>query len=87
MAFIGPHIIGSNYLSVISIGASGSLNTHKGSARFIVTFLNTYIGFFRIYLMISIPTAPTTMAVVVAIAGIILPAISLTLKLSTYSIL
>lgn len=33
------------------------------------------------------PTAPTTMAVVVAIAGMILPAISLTLKLSTYSIL
>jgi len=37
--------------------------------------------------MISIPTAPTTIAVVVAIAGIILPAISLTLKLSTSSIL
>jgi hypothetical protein len=37
--------------------------------------------------MTSIPTAPTTIAVVVAMAGIIFPAISLTLKLSTSSIL
>lgn len=37
--------------------------------------------------MIYIPTAPTTMAVVVAMAGMIFPAMSLTLKLSTSSIL
>jgi hypothetical protein len=37
--------------------------------------------------MTSTPTAPTTIAVVVAIAGIILPAISFTLKLSTSYIL
>lgn len=87
MALIGPHMIGSNYLSVISIGGSGSLKTQSGNAKFMVTFLNVYIPFFITYLMISIPTAPTTIAVVVAIAGIILPAISFTLKLSTSSIL
>jgi hypothetical protein len=37
--------------------------------------------------MIYTPTAPTIIAVVVAIAGIIFPAINLTLKLSTYYIL
>ncbi len=87
MALIGPHIIGSNSLSVITIGGNGSLNTHMGSAKLIVTFLKTYEGFLRIYFIISMPTAPTTIAVVVAIAGIIFPAISLTLKLSTSYIL
>ncbi len=52
-----------------------------------VTFLNVEAGLLRRNFMISIPTAPTTVAVVVAIAGIILPAMSLILKLSTYSIL
>jgi hypothetical protein len=37
-------------------------------------------------LMTSMPTAPTTMAVVVAMAGMIFPAMSFTLKLSTSSI-
>jgi hypothetical protein len=46
-------------------------------------FLKTEASFLRISLMIYIPTTPTTIAVVVAIAGIIFPAISLTLKLST----
>jgi hypothetical protein len=87
MTLIGPHIIGSNYLSSFIIGGRGSLNTQRGSARLIVTFLYTSAGLLSKYLIISIPTAPTTIAVVVAIAGIILPAISLTLKLSTYSIL
>lgn len=39
IAFIGPHIIGSNYLSVISIGGRGSLKTQSGRAKLIVTFL------------------------------------------------
>ena len=52
-----------------------------------VTFLKIYIGLFKMYLIIYRPTAPTTTAVVVTIAGIILPAISLILKLSTYYIL
>lgn len=65
----------------------GSLNTQTGSAKFIETSLKTDIGFPSKYLMISIPTAPTTMAVVVAMAGIIFPAITFTLKLSTSSIL
>ena len=39
MTFIGPHIIGSNYLSSFIIGSRGSLNTHKGRAKLIVTFL------------------------------------------------
>jgi hypothetical protein len=51
-----------------------------------VTFLKKEALFPKRYLMISMPTAPTTMAVVVAMAGMILPAISLTLKLSTSSI-
>lgn len=84
---MGPHIIGSNYLSLISIGGNGSLNTHKGKAKLAVTFLKISIPFFITNLIIYIPTAPTIIAVVVAMAGIILPAISLTLKLSTYSIL
>lgn len=37
----------------------------------------------RTYLIISNPTVPTIIAVVVAKAGIIFPAINLTLKLST----
>jgi hypothetical protein len=37
--------------------------------------------------MIYNPTIPAIAAVVVAIAGIIFPAMSFTLKLSTYSIL
>ncbi len=49
-----------------------------------MTFLNTDAGKFNKNLTIYMPTAPTTIAVVVAIAGIILPAINLTLKLSTY---
>jgi hypothetical protein len=84
---IGPHIIGSNYLSSFTIGYKGSLNTHKGKAKLIVTFLYTEAGKFNKNLTIYTPTAPTTIAVVVAIAGMILPAISLTLKLSTYYIL
>ena len=81
---IGPHIIGSNSLSSFMIGYKGSLNTHSGRAKLMVTFLYISAGLFNKYLMISIPTAPTTIAVVVAMAGMILPAISLTLKLSTY---
>jgi hypothetical protein len=65
----------------------GSLKTHKGSARFMVTFLKFDAGLLSKSLIISIPTVPTTIAVVVAMAGIILPAMSFILKLSTYSIL
>ncbi len=39
MALTGPAIIGSNSLSVISIGGNGSLKTHSGSAKLMVTFL------------------------------------------------
>jgi len=60
------------------------LNTSKGKARFMVTFLKADAGFPSKSLIISIPTAPTIVAVVVAIAGIIFPAISLILKLSIY---
>lgn len=83
---MGPFIYTSNSVSLISIGGITSLNTHSGSAKLIVTFLKDYIGLFSKYFMISMPTAPTTIAVVVASAGIILPAINLTLKLSTYLI-
>jgi len=41
-------------------------------------FLILLTGLFKINLIISNPTAPTTMAVVVAKAGIILPAINFT---------
>jgi len=41
-------------------------------------FLILFTGLPKIHLIISIPTAPTTIAVVVAKAGIILPAIILT---------
>lgn len=80
---IGPHMIGSNSLSTLTIASRGSLKTQRGSARLIVTFLNAEAFLFSKYLMTSIPTTPTTIAVVVAMAGIIFPAISLTLKLST----
>ena len=80
-------MMGSNYLSFITIASMGSLKTQRGRAKLIVTFLYASAFFPTKYLMISIPTAPTTMAVVVAMAGIILPAISLILKLSTSSIL
>lgn len=76
-------MMGSNYLSVISIGGRGSFMIHRGSARFAVKFTNLASPFLSKYLIISIPTAPTTMAVVVAMAGIILPAMIFTLKLST----
>ena len=86
IALIGPFMIGSNYLSSITIASTGSLKTQSGSARLAVIFLYVYGFFLAKNLIISIPTAPTTIAVVVAMAGIILPAISLTLKLSTSSI-
>jgi hypothetical protein len=60
------------------------LKIHKGKAKFAVMFLCKETGFLDINFIIYTPTAPTTIAVVVAIAGIILPAISFTLKLSTY---
>lgn len=80
-------IIGSYSLSLFSIGGEGSLNNHKGTAKFINEFfiLETYL--FKTNLITSIPTAPTTIAVVVAMAGIILPAIIFTLNLSTSGIL
>jgi hypothetical protein len=59
------------------------LKIHSGNARFIVTFLKADPFLPTRYLIISMPTAPTTIAVVVAIAGMIFPAISFTLKLST----
>ncbi len=86
MALIGPFKITSNYLSVLTIGYRGSLKTSNGKAKFTEIFLKTVTGLSRISLIISTPTAPTTKAVVVAIAGIILPAISLILKLSFSSI-
>jgi len=83
---MGPHIMGSNSLSSFIIASTGSLNTQSGNAKLIVTFLYADCFLPRIYLIISMPTTPTTIAVVVAMAGIILPAISFTLKLSIYSI-
>jgi hypothetical protein len=86
MTLIGPHIIGSNSLSVLTMASIGSLKTQRGSAKLQVKFLYAPAFLPTKNLMISKPTAPTTIAVVVAIAGIIFPAISLTLKLSTSSI-
>ena len=83
----GPLSDSSKSLSLNIIGSTGSLKMSKGSARLIVTFLNTLRGLLRRNLMISIPIVPTTVAVVVAIAGMILPAISLIWKLSFYSML
>lgn len=64
------------------------MNTNKDNAKFTVIFLKyPYLYYFKFgfkkYFIISTPTAPTTKAVAVAMAGIILPAINLTLKLST----
>lgn len=86
MTLMGPHMIGSNSLSVLTMASIGSLKTQRGSAKFIVTFLYASAFLPIRYFMISIPTAPTTIAVVVAMAGMILPAISLILKLSASSI-
>lgn len=50
-------------------------------------FLILLTGFLSKHLITSIPTAPTTIAVVVAIAGIIFPAIIFTVKGETSLIL
>jgi len=71
-------------LSLKTIGSIGSLKTSKGRARLIVTFLKADGGLLSKNLMISIPIAPTIVAVVVAMAGMIFPAMSLILKLSSY---
>lgn len=83
---MGPHMIGSNSLSVFTMASRGSLKIHRGRARLMVTFLKTSAFLPSRNLMTSMPTAPTTMAVVVAMAGMIFPAMSFTLKLSTSSI-
>jgi hypothetical protein len=79
-------IKGSYLLSTFTTASVGSLKIKRGRAKLIVTFLNTLAFFPNIYLIISRPTAPTIVAVVVEIAGIILPAMSLILKLSASSI-
>lgn len=65
------------------MGGKGSEKSQRGRARLMKQFfiLDTY--FPKTHFIISSPTVPTTIAVVVARAGIILPAINLTLKLST----
>ena len=51
----------------------------KGKDKLFELSLINSIGFLSIYLISSIPIAPTIIAVAVAIAGIILPAIILIL--------
>jgi hypothetical protein len=60
------------------LGGSGSENKNKGRAKLMKEFLILSTFLFNTYFMISNPTAPTIMAVVVASAGMILPAINLT---------
>jgi len=68
----------SNSTSFACIAGKGSLKSHKGKAKFIKEFLIFSTGFFYRYLIISIPIDPTTIAVVVASAGMIFPAINFT---------
>lgn len=86
-ALTGPMAIGSFSLSVALLGGNGSLNSHSGKAKLENKFLNELVGLLRTLLIISIPTAPITIAVVVAIAGIILPAINFTLCFGASGIL
>jgi uncharacterized ferritin-like protein (DUF455 family) len=69
------------------MAGKGSLNNQRGKAKFMKVFFifDTSLPYNNLYN--SMPTAPTTIAVVVAIAGIIFPAINLTLNLSTSGIL
>lgn len=71
----------------MSVGFSSSEKTKSDTPRFEKEFLKAVKGAFSKYLIISMPTAPTTIAVVAAIAGTILPAINLTFKCDTSFIL
>ncbi len=78
IAFTLQPNIGSNSLVLVLLTSVGSVNTNNGNARFIKAFLN-YSNSFMPYtnLYISVHTQPVIIAVVVAIAGIIFPAIIL----------
>ena len=85
---IGPHMIGSNSLDLFLLTSSGSLKRNRGRARLMKLFLNlsTSVNPYT-NLKISLATAPVIIAVVVAMAGIILPAISFVLWKSASLIL
>lgn len=76
-------MMGSYSLSLVWIGGKGSEKSQRGSARLMNVFFILETPFPKTNLINSIPTVPTTIAVVVAKAGIIFPAINFTLKLST----
>ena len=65
--------------------AMGSEKAKKGSARLAKAFLNSVIFLFCNSLYNSMHTKPVTMAVVVAMAGMILPAISFVLYLHMHA--
>jgi hypothetical protein len=46
IALTGPNNIGSYSLSLFYIGGNGSLNNHKGNARFMKEFFILEISFF-----------------------------------------
>ena len=72
----------SNTNSGFFFGGTNSLKTNIGKAKFMVDILIIWLGFFNMIFKNSIPTNPTTVAVVVARAGIIFPAIILISNLS-----
>jgi hypothetical protein len=77
-AFTGPKKMMLWAWSWCWLGGKGSLNKKRGSAKLMKALRILPTSTLSKYLMISMPTAPTIMAVVVARAGMILPAMSLT---------
>jgi len=77
-ALIGPNIISSYSLSTTYFGGKGSDQINSGRAKLTKVFLLCSTSISDYCLIISIPQIPTINAVLVAIAGIILPAIILT---------
>eukprot|EP00835_Amoeboradix_gromovi_P005758 NODE_578_length_6506_cov_0.092711.p5 type:complete len:140 gc:universal NODE_578_length_6506_cov_0.092711:1816-2235(+) len=80
------HRLNSTLLYLYVGGAIGSANPKKGSAKLINPFLNCSSLHCSTILIISSTTNPLVVAVVVAIAGIILPLIFFVVYLSTASI-
>jgi len=69
-------------LSLKATFSSGLAKDQSGTDRLADKFIKFPVFPFKIYLMIYIPMHPTIMAVVVAMAGIIFPAITLIVKSS-----
>mmetsp|Transcript_1654 Transcript_1654/g.4486 ORF Transcript_1654/g.4486 Transcript_1654/m.4486 type:complete len:201 (-) Transcript_1654:2572-3174(-) len=88
-ALTGPWMMGSKSLLTVFAGGMGSERSQRGRARFTKPFLNSsnFLDFSVTTLRSSAVTSPITMAVVVAIAGMIFPAIIFTLCFSASGIL